>query len=70
MKEGRRSVTVPSSDQILTTQSLGRDAYQVGRSGRDNPYRMSTDEVLCTAWIAGFNMARTERAREIERARS
>ena len=60
-------MTVPSSDQILATQALGRDAYQVGRSGRDNPYRISTDEALCMAWIRGFNMARTERAREIER---
>ena len=63
-------MTVPSSDQILTTQSLGRDAYQVGRSGRDNPYRMAADPDLCKAWIAGYNMARTERAREIARART
>ncbi|MDQ0854788.1 hypothetical protein QFZ79_002899 [Arthrobacter sp. V4I6] len=60
-------MTVPRSEQILATQALGRDAYQIGRSGRDNPYRMREDEALCTAWIRGFNMARTERAREIER---
>jgi hypothetical protein len=46
---------------------MGRRAYQLGVSGRDNPYRMSTGEALCIAWIRGFNMARTERAREIER---
>ncbi len=63
-------MTVPSSDQILATQALGRDAYQVGRSQRDNPYRMRPDPDLCTAWIRGFNMARTERAREIERAKA
>lgn len=63
-------MTVPSSEQILATQAAGRDAYQTGASGRTNPYRISTDEALCKAWIAGFNMARTERAREIERAQA
>lgn len=63
-------MTDPRSSEILATQELGRDAYQVGRSGRDNPWRMSEDPVLCKAWIAGFNMARTERAREIDRARA
>ena len=61
-------MTDPRSSEILATQELGRDAYQVGRSGRDNPWRMKEDPDLCTAWIAGFNMARTERAREIARA--
>jgi len=61
-------VTVPNSKTILATQDLGQQAYQAGASGRDNPYRMSTDKALCIAWIRGFNMARTERAREIERA--
>jgi hypothetical protein len=30
---------------------------------------MAADPELCTAWIRGFNMARTERARELELAR-
>ena len=66
MREARRSVTVPSSE-ILAAQRSGMDAYQSGRSGRDNPYRMRANEALCMAWIRGFNAARTERAREIER---
>jgi len=61
-------VTDPNSKQIIATQDLGVEAYRSGASGRDNPYRMSADELLCTAWIRGFNMARTERAREIVRA--
>lgn len=67
-------MTVPSSEisdsAILTAQQAGIDAYQRGTSGRDNPYRMSTNEPLCMAWIRGFNAARTERAREIERERT
>jgi hypothetical protein len=59
-------VTVPNSD-ILAAQQAGIDAYQSGTSGRENPYRMSTDGPLCIAWIRGYNAARTERAREIER---
>ena len=62
-------MTVPNSDRILATQAEGADAYRAGKSGRDNPYRMSTAEARCIAWIRGYNMARTERAREIERAR-
>jgi hypothetical protein len=62
-------VTVPNSETILATQDLGQRAYQLGASCRDNPYRISTDEALCIAWIRGFNMARTERAREIEATR-
>jgi ribosome modulation factor len=61
-------VTDPNSDIILATQMLGAKSYQAGVSGRDNPYQMSANEDLCIAWIRGFNMARTERAREIERA--
>lgn len=61
-------MTDPSSKQIIDTQDAGAQAYVSGASGRDNPYRMSTDELLCVAWIRGFNMARTERARDIERA--
>lgn len=61
-------MTDPNSETILAAQTLGQQSYQAGVSGRDNPYRMPTDEALCTAWIRGFNMARTERAREIERA--
>ena len=53
---------------ILAAQQLGAKSYQAGVSGRDNPYKMSTDEALCTAWIRGFNMARTWRRREIELA--
>jgi hypothetical protein len=56
----------PHSKQIIATQELGATAYRSGASGRDNPYRMHTDELLCVAWIRGFNMARTDRAREIE----
>jgi hypothetical protein len=63
-------VTVPSSDEILQVQQEGIDAYQRGTSPTKNPYRMSTDEPLCMAWIRGFNAARTERAREIERNRT
>jgi hypothetical protein len=61
-------VTDPSSKQIIDTQDAGAQAYVSGASGRDNPYRMASDELLCVAWIRGFNMARTERAREIESA--
>lgn len=60
-------MTDPSSKQIIATQDQGVMAYQSGASGRDNPYRMATDELQCIAWIRGYNMARTERAREIER---
>ena len=64
-------MTVPSSEisdsEILAAQQEGIDAYQRGTSGRDNPYRMSTNEPLCVAWIRGFAAARRERAREIER---
>ena len=59
-------MTVPSSE-ILQAQQQGIDAYQSGVSGRENPYRMSTNGPLCIAWIRGFNAARRERAREIER---
>jgi len=58
-----------SDSVILAAQQLGAKSYQAGVSGRDNPYRMGTDPDLCTAWIRGFNMARTWRAREIELAR-
>lgn len=58
-----------SDEVILATQTLGQKSYQAGISGRDNPYRMSIDEALCLAWIRGFNMARTWRAREIELSR-
>jgi hypothetical protein len=61
-------VTDPHSNEIIGAQTLGQQAYSAGMSGRDNPYRMSTDELLCIAWIRGFNAARTERAREIEAA--
>jgi hypothetical protein len=61
-------VTDPHSKQIIATQELGATAYRSGASGRDSPYRMRTDELLCIAWIRGFNAARTERAREIEAA--
>ena len=60
-------MTDPHSRQIIATQVAGAQAYQSGASGRDNPYLMRKDELLCLAWIRGFNMARTERAREIER---
>lgn len=63
-------MTVPSSEQIAAAQALGVKAYEAGVSRRLNPYRMSTDEALCTAWIRGFNMARTDRAREIERTQA
>lgn len=55
-------MTDPTSEMILDVQALGKKAYQEGRSGRDNPYRWSTDEALCTAWNRGYAMARTERA--------
>lgn len=55
-------MTDPTSDMIIEAQELGHKAYREGVSGRGNPYRMSTDETLCTAWIRGFNMARTDRA--------
>lgn len=61
-------MTDPNSETILAAQTLGQKSYQAGVSGKDNPYRMSTDESLCIAWIRGFNMARTWRAREIELA--
>lgn len=54
-----------SDDVILAAQQLGAKSYQAEVSGRDNPYRMKTDPDLCLAWIRGFNMARTWRAREI-----
>ena len=60
-------MTGPSSEQVLKVQHEGADAYRAGTSPRQNPYRMATNEPLCTAWIRGFNWARTERAREIER---
>ena len=62
-------MTVPSS-KILQAQQQGIDAFQLGRSGRENPYRMRTSEELCTAWNRGFIAARRERAREIERERA
>lgn len=60
-------MTGPSSDEILQVQHAGADAYRRGTSPTKNPYRMATNEPLCTAWIRGFTWARTERAREIER---
>lgn len=63
-------MTAPSSDEILQTQQRGYDAYLRGTSGTANPYRMAANEALCMAWIRGFNWARTERAREIERERA
>ena len=60
-------MTVPSSDEILQTQQRGYDAYLRGTSPTKNPYRMAANAQLCMAWIRGFNWARTERAREIER---
>lgn len=66
MRGGKRSVTDrPSDDVILATQQLGAKSYQAGVSRRDNPYHLATDEALCMAWIRGYNMARTWRAREI-----
>ena len=62
-------MTVPNSYAILALQELGAASYRAGASGMDNPYRMNTDPELCTAWIRGFNMARTDRAREIELGR-
>lgn len=65
MSEGRLSVTVPNSDQILTVQGYGADAYRAGKTARLNPYSWGTEREFCQAWIRGFNMARTERARAI-----
>lgn len=50
---------------ILAAQQLGAKSYQAGVSRRDNPYHLATDPALCTAWIRGYAMARTWRAREI-----
>lgn len=61
-------MTDPHSNQIIGAQTLGQQAYMAGVSGRDNPYRMADAELLCVAWIRGFNAARTDRAREIEAA--
>lgn len=63
-------MTDPSSEQISKVLDEGFDAYRAGISRRGNPYRMATDELLCIAWIRGYNWARTERALEMGREQS